>query len=108
MIEKCECGGDFIYSKEEVMPYGFKSFTRSVNANYFSGLYLRCEKCKKQPPSSKVVKKIEIPEENKIFTKSQFGEKIGAKPPSVHSMIENGRAMVVVIAGKEFVYYDGD
>lgn len=105
MTEKCKCGGDYSYSREELRPSGHKQFTRTVNVEYFSGLYLRCDKCGLQP-EGKVFKNIKIEDEDKVFTKSDFAKKIGAKPQSVDSMVNNGRVKVVKFAGKEFIYYD--
>lgn len=107
MRERCDCGGEYIYSKEDKRPTGYKSFTRNVNAEYHSGLYLRCELCEQHPPQSEtVVRKITIQDEDKIFTKSDFAKKIGSSPQGVDSMIRNGRLKIVNFAGKEFVYYD--
>lgn len=106
MTEKCNCGGEYVYSREDTM--GFGKFTRSINAQYFSGIYLICDKCKQQPKSGKVVKKITIKDEANIMTKSDFGKKIGCSPQAVDSMINSGRVKVVGFAGKEFVYYDSE
>lgn len=92
MREKCNCGGEFVYAKSD--------------HSYFSGTYLKCSSCQETAPSEKVIVPLDIPNRDKIFTKSDFGKLIGAKPQSVDSMVNSGRVKVVIFAKKEFIYYD--